>query len=83
MRCAPVGSLCRYAAPSAGRGERARRASQAVNYGAATPGGELGLALGRAEWHRSFVTGQLITIPLVVAPLDNPVCAVGVPPPWW
>lgn len=43
--------------------------AQAVNYGAAVPGGELGLALSRAERHRSFVTGQLVTVPLVLAPL--------------
>lgn len=51
--------------------------TQSVSYGAAVPGGELGLALSRAEWHRSFVSGQLVTIPLVIAPLDD------LPAPSW
>ena len=30
--------------------------SQAVSYGQPTPGGEVGAALARAQWHRSFVS---------------------------
>ena len=41
--------------------------AQSVAYGAAKPGGDYGLALARAEWHRSFVTGR--SVPLAVAPL--------------
>lgn len=52
--------------------------AQAVNYGSAVPGGEFGLAVGRAAWHRSFVSGQLASILLQVGPdLEVP---VGV---WW
>jgi hypothetical protein len=42
--------------------------AQAVNYGSPVPGGELGLALGRAAWHRSFVTGLAVSVPLRAAP---------------
>ena len=55
---------------------------QAVNYGQAMPGGELGLAMSRAQWHRSFVSGQLLTIPLTIAPVADS----DIPPPpwlWW
>jgi hypothetical protein len=39
--------------------------SQSVTYSPASPPGEYGLAIGRAEWHRSFCT--LATVPLVAA----------------
>ena len=42
--------------------------AQSVAYSPASPVGEYGLAIGRAAWHRSFVTGQLVSVPLVVAP---------------
>jgi len=42
---------------------------QSVSYGAPTPGGELGLALGRAAWHRSFCSVQ--SVPLEVAPISG------------
>ena len=38
---------------------------QSVSYGSPVPGGELGLALGRAAWHRSFCAVQ--SVPLRVA----------------
>jgi hypothetical protein len=37
---------------------------QSISYGGATPGGALGEALARAAWHRTFVTGQLTSVPL-------------------
>jgi hypothetical protein len=40
---------------------------QSVSYGQATPGGELGLALGRAQWHRSMM-GTLVSVPLRARP---------------
>ena len=36
--------------------------AQSVSYGRATPGGDLGAALARAQWHRSF-TGA-VSVPL-------------------
>jgi hypothetical protein len=39
--------------------------AQSVAYGAARPGGDFGLAIARAEWHRSFCTGR--SVPLVAA----------------
>jgi hypothetical protein len=37
--------------------------AQSVSYGRATPGGDLGAAMARAAWHRSF-TGA-VSVPLV------------------
>ncbi len=37
---------------------------QSVSYGTPTPGGDLGLAMARAAWHRSFTTG--VSVPLRV-----------------
>jgi hypothetical protein len=39
---------------------------QSVSYGSATPGGDLGAALTRAQWHRSFTTG--VSVPLRMRP---------------
>jgi hypothetical protein len=36
--------------------------AQSVSYGRATPGGDLGLALQRAAWHRSFTTGASVPL---------------------
>ena len=41
--------------------------AQSVAYSPAAPTGDYGLAVSRAAWHRSFVTGQLVSIPLVPA----------------
>jgi hypothetical protein len=51
---------------------------QSVSYGSPVPGGELGLALGRAAWHRSFCSPG--SVPLEVARISG-----GEPPPgvWW
>ena len=40
--------------------------AQSVSYGRATPGGDLGAALTRAQWHRSFTTA--VSVPLRVRP---------------
>ena len=40
--------------------------AQSVSYGRATPGGELGAALARATWHRSFLP-TLHSVPCRVA----------------
>jgi hypothetical protein len=40
--------------------------AQSVSYGRATPGGDLGAAMARAAWHRSF-TGA-VSVPLETAP---------------
>lgn len=39
---------------------------QSVSYAPAVPGGDLGLAMSRAAWHRSFSTGG--SVPLRVRP---------------
>lgn len=36
--------------------------AQSVSYGRATPGGDLGAALARAQWHRSFTSA--VSVPL-------------------
>jgi hypothetical protein len=41
--------------------------AQAVTYNPPLPGGEFGLAVGRAAWHRSML-GSLGSAPLVLAP---------------
>jgi len=54
--------------------------SQSVAYSPATPTGDYGLALQRAAWHRSFVTGTLTSVPCVkAAPPSGPALAVA----WW
>ena len=40
--------------------------AQSVSYGRATPGGDLGAALARAAWHRSFTSA--VSVPLHAAP---------------
>ena len=39
--------------------------AQSVSYGRATPGGDLGAALARAAWHRSFTSA--VSVPLRTA----------------
>ncbi|MGP7996713.1 MAG: hypothetical protein ACLPKI_05185 [Streptosporangiaceae bacterium] len=36
---------------------------QSVSYGRAVPGGDLGAAITRAQWHRSFLS-TLVSVPL-------------------
>jgi hypothetical protein len=38
---------------------------QSIAYNPATPSGEYGKAMSRAQWHRSFLSGYLETVPLV------------------
>jgi hypothetical protein len=56
--------------------------AQAVQYagrgGLPAPTGDYGLALQRAEWHRSFLVGEIVSVPLVVTPP-----CVPVPVDWW
>ena len=42
--------------------------AQSVSYIPPAPAGDYGLAIAQAAWHRSFVTGTLISVPLVPAP---------------
>jgi hypothetical protein len=53
---------------------------QNVSYSPAVPGGALGLALSRAAWHRSFITGTLVSVPLRAAPVLPAPCW---PDNWW
>ena len=55
---------------------------QSVSYGRAVPGGELGAAMSRAAWHRSFLSA-LISVPLVSA-VPHPSTRTGPPTscPW-
>jgi hypothetical protein len=41
--------------------------AQSVSYSPAAPTGDYGLAIQRAAWHRSFVTGTVVSVPMVVA----------------
>jgi hypothetical protein len=45
--------------------------AQSVSYSPAGPVGDYGLAIARAEWHRSFLD-QLVSVPLRVAPVELP-----------
>jgi hypothetical protein len=56
-----------YAAtlPPAAAVSQVATGSQSVTYSPALPGGEVGLALARAEWHRSFTT--LASVPMRAA----------------
>ena len=40
---------------------------QSVSYGRAVPGGDLGAAITRAQWHRSMLS-TLVSVPLRVRP---------------
>jgi hypothetical protein len=56
--------------------------AQSVAYSPAAPTGDYGLAISRAAWHRSFLGGELVSVPLRKAP---PEFAPGVYgwPVWW
>ena len=54
--------------------------AQSVSYSPAAPSGSYGLALARAEWHRSFVTGTIVSVPLVRPPENE---LPGQLPLWW
>ena len=58
--------------------------AQTVSYvgrgGAPVPVGDYGLALERAAYHRTFIDGMLLTVPLEVAPLTDADLPIGV---WW
>jgi hypothetical protein len=75
-----------YAAmlPPAPSVDRVSTGVQSVSYSPPVPGGDLGLALSRAAWHRSFVVGQLGSVPLQLAPPSNAAarCAAGAYR-WW
>lgn len=55
--------------------------AQSVAYSPAAPTGSYGLAIQRAEWHRSFLASELLTAPMVKAPpyYTDPVGYM----PWW
>jgi hypothetical protein len=36
--------------------------AQSIAYGRAVPGGDYGLAIARAEWHRSFTSGRSVPL---------------------
>lgn len=54
---------------------------QSVAYSPAGPGGDYGLALARAEWHRSFTSLQ--TVPLTLAPAGLAWPGEGYGWGWW
>jgi hypothetical protein len=56
--------------------------AQSVSYGAGFGADAAGLAMARAAWHRSFCTGELVSVPLAVPPPDG--WAEEEPPlEWW
>jgi hypothetical protein len=64
--------------------------AQSVSYSPAAPTGSYGLALQRAAWHRSFVAGQLVGVPMETAPPPMyPARSLALggasdpPPGWW
>lgn len=46
--------------------------AQSVAYSPPVPAGEYGLAISRAEWHRSFITDELVSVVLVSTARDAP-----------
>lgn len=58
-----------YAAmlPPAAAVSQVSTGAQNVSYSPAAPPGALGMAMARAAWHRSFVTGELVSVPLRAA----------------
>jgi hypothetical protein len=59
---------------------------QSVAYSPAAPTGDYGLAIGRAEWHRSFLVGEVVSVPMIVAdPPLAPAMAgqLELPWDWW
>jgi hypothetical protein len=55
---------------------------QSVAYQPSVPSGEYGLAMSRAAWHRSFLSGELFSVPLVSAvrePFGGPLRDMS----WW
>ena len=63
--------------------------AQSVSYSPASPAGDYGAALARANWHRSFCTGQLTSaslhsaMPKVVRPLYDDDWWLGGWPGFW
>jgi hypothetical protein len=55
---------------------------QSVAYSPAGPTGSYGLAIARAAWHRSFLAGELVSVPLQVDPVPGHPRR-PFPPPWW
>jgi hypothetical protein len=51
-----------------------------VSYSPSGPVGEYGLAISRANWHRSFLD-QLVSVPLRVAPVELPELPIDAD--WW
>ena len=62
--------------------------AQSVSYSPASPTGAYGLALQRAAWHRSFVAGEVVGLPMQLNPPLYPQrsiaqWAAGGWPGWW
>lgn len=58
--------------------------AQSIEMRPAQPVGTYGMAMQRAAWHRTFVTGQVVGVPMNVAPstyTDH--SGRYLPPPWW
>ena len=54
---------------------RGHHRSRSITYGGARPGGEYGLAIARAEWHRTFVTArsvEMVTPRTIHVPIREP-----------
>ena len=54
--------------------------AQSVVYSPPAPGGEFGLAMQRAAWHRSFIGDELVSAPMAKAPPYYHDPAAG---SWW
>jgi hypothetical protein len=53
--------------------------AQSVSYSPPVPGGDYGAAMARAAWHRSFVIGGLVSVPLHAAEPRR----FGMGAAWW
>ena len=51
--------------------------AQSVSYGTARPGGEYGLAVARAEWHRSFTTAVSVPLRVRLCPWSGRAATAG------
>jgi len=51
---------------------------QSVSYSPPMPGGDYGAALARAEWHRSFCRGELISVPTRAVTIEDVELPAGI-----
>jgi hypothetical protein len=56
---------------------------QSVAYSPPSPSGSYGAAIGRASWHRSFLTGYIESVPLYSSVMDPTYAPLLRDMSWW